>query len=55
MAITGFLFLGYMSLLILLVVLAYFIDSYNETAAKAIMVVLPITAISGEFIVFLLL
>lgn len=55
MAITGFLFLGYMSLLILLIVLAYFIDPYNETAAKAIMVVLPIVAISGQFIVLLLL
>lgn len=64
MAITGFLFLGSMFLLILLVILAYFVNPYSETAAKAIfyvffgllgilMVALPITAIS-EFIVLLL-
>ena len=65
MAITGSLFLGCMFLLILLTVLAYFVNPYSETAAKAIfyvffgvvgilMVALPIAAIS-EFIVLLLL
>lgn len=65
MAITGFLFLGCMFLLILLSVLAYFVNPYSETAAKVmfyvffgvlgiLMVALPITAIS-EFIVLLLL
>lgn len=64
MAITGFLFLGCMFLLVLLTVLAYFVNPYSENAAKAIfyvffgvvgilMVALPIAAIS-EFIVLLL-
>ena len=65
MAITGFLFLGCVFLLILLTALAYFISPCNGTAAKAIfyvffgvlgilIVALPIAAIS-EFIVLLLL